>query len=273
MTEETNEVVADTGTQPEGTTPEATSEEAELGTIALADLPEEQSEDADEHSEDDDKQKPSRSQRRSQKIRTLSEQNDYLKAEVERLRQWAPPGAKDKLTAPKEEDFPNDWLGYEEAKNQYNIRLALREERQAELNAARVQAEQEAHRERVEAYNERLSEVKGKLPDFDKVMSSARDIQIRDDIRDSIMESDKGPQLAYYFAKNPDALDSLNEMSPLKAAKELGKIEARLYIPKSKTVSKAPAPNESLKGGASPVKDLSSMSMEEYVAFMEASGG
>ena len=64
-----------------------------------------------------------------------------------------------------------------------------------------------------------------------------------------IADSDIGPQLAYHLAENKDAAARIAAMSPVQAARELGKIEARLTAAKDapKPVSKAPPPPPTLK--------------------------
>ena len=92
------------------------------------------------------------------------------------------------------------------------------------------------------------------------------------------MESDRGPELAYHFAKNPDVLVNLNGMSPTQAAREIGKLEATLPTVKapvvpSKKLSTTPAPaNANVTQGRATQPSLASASMDEYMAQRKSQG-
>jgi hypothetical protein len=58
-----------------------------------------------------------------------------------------------------------------------------------------------------------------------------------------ITEMDNGPEVLYYLGKNPDIASQLSQLPPLSAARELGRIEAKiLNKPSGEKVSKAPSP-------------------------------
>jgi hypothetical protein len=72
------------------------------------------------------------------------------------------------------------------------------------------------------------------------------------------MDSDVGPQVLYYLAENPEFATQLQEMSTIKALREIGKLEARFEKkePEKKTAAtktRAPAPINPIKGGGSAV--------------------
>lgn len=209
--------------------------------------------------------KPSRSARYKARIAKLE-----AALEEERRSKRSPttraPDSDDDLVEPKETDFPDDYLAYERALRKYETRLAIREEnRRVAKSEAEANASAE-HRERQAAYNARLETVKGRIADFDAVMRDAGRVEIRDDVRDAILESAKGPLLAYYLAKNPDVLDELNAMPPAAAARKLGNLEARIRGPKPKTATNAKPPKPAPKGGGGPAKalDPEKLSPEEY---------
>ena len=92
------------------------------------------------------------------------------------------------------------------------------------------------------------------------------------------MESDRGPELAYHFAKNPDVLVNLNGMSPTQAAREIGKLEATLPTVKppvvpSKKLSTTPAPaSTTVTQGRATQPGLATASMDEYMAQRKSQG-
>jgi hypothetical protein len=92
------------------------------------------------------------------------------------------------------------------------------------------------------------------------------------------MESDRGAELTYHFAKNPSVLERLNGMTPTQAAREIGKLEATLPkyerpAPPSKKLSTAPAPAGTLGSqGRATTPSLASASMDEYMAQRKQQG-
>lgn len=218
-------------------------------------------------------EKPKRksgSARLKDRVRLLERQNEELRRG--RQAQRAPAYvSEDDLVEPREQEFPNDYLAYDRALREYQTKRAIREENR---RVAWAEAQRHAaieHRERLAGYSVRLDEVKDRIPDFDRVMASVGSLPVRDDVRNLILESPKGPLLAYYLARNPDKLAGINGMPPWAAAKELGSLEARIRGPKPKTVTRAKAPAQTPRGGtAARGADPSQMSMADYIAARKA---
>ena len=99
----------------------------------------------------------------------------------------------------------------------------------------------------------KLEKAKSEFSDFDEMVKSSTVI-VSDPIRDSILESDVGPQILYFLASDEDFAKKLTEMPVIKALREIGKLEARFERkeePKVATAprSKAPEPIKTLSGG------------------------
>lgn len=139
--------------------------------------------------------------------------------------------------------------------------------------AERQRREVEETQRRQMTYAERAEAAVKEIPDFYEVVS-ASDIPVSDAVRDVLIESDKGPELAYHLAKNPDVAEHLNTLSPLAAARELGRIEATLSKPavQPKPVTKAPAPIKPIGQGQAATKAPTEMSMDEYKAMRAKQG-
>jgi len=91
-------------------------------------------------------------------------------------------------------------------------------------------------------------------------------VPLHDHIIDVIQEDDKGPELAYYLGKHLDVADRINAASPLSAARELGKISAKLSAGKLTKLTNAPDPLLTTGSGGSPSKKSSDTpSMEEVM--------
>jgi hypothetical protein len=163
------------------------------------------------------------------------------------------------------------------------------EERQQEAQQARAAAVQE---QLIDDWQRRLDLAKADLADFDEVVGKS-EIDMPNHLYFAIVESDVGPQLAYYFAKNPDEARLLKGMSPTAALRTLGKLEDRLLAEqataimspekkdpapaaaasaqKTPEVSKAPPPIDPLRDASTPVeKPTSQMTFQEYKAHRAA---
>ena len=172
-----------------------------------------------------------------------------------------------KYKAEEAEKYENDLLAW-------NRREAIREF-QAEQAKLQAEAAQKAAEERLQALT---IEARKEIEDFDEVIKSAdrRRENVPAHVVAAITESDKGPHLAYYLAKNPDEAKRIFAMTPAKALLALGKVELNFTTKgdekpavETKTpVTKAPAPMPSITGGGGELpKDLSRpMNFREYAA-------
>lgn len=180
-------------------------------------------------------------------------------------------GEDDKLKAPKEEDFPNDYLGYERAMTAYQAakaaRDAVREEYEARQTRENENRDRQARQETVNAYEERLDDARDKIADFDETMEGMKGVQVRQAVIDEIMQSEKGPLIAYHLAKNPERLRELNGMTGTQLAREIGRLEGSVRMPASNKQTKADPPLSKLKGGSAGDPDPSKMTQAEYEAW------
>jgi len=124
-------------------------------------------------------------------------------------------------------------------------------------NALRQRDAQEAARKNQDSWNAKLEKAKAEYEDWDDVVPKSKVI-VRDEIRDSILESDVGPQILYALASDDEFAKKLAAMPVIKALKELGKLEAKFESkaeekPQAKQAnisrSKAPSPISPLTGG------------------------
>lgn len=230
----------------------------------------------DDHEREDDetgdaepadaaKRRPSGSARLKARLDRLARENEELR---QALAPRAPGALLDDhdLVEPRERDFPNDYFAYERALQDYRVRKAIRDEhRLIAVQQEQERADREA-RARFATYNDRLGEVRDRIPDFETAMRQSMGISIRDDVLGLILGDKKGPLIAYHLAKNPDKVDALNRMHPVEAAREIGSLSARIRGPQGKQATTAPPPPSSPRGGTSPrTKSYADMSMDEYV--------
>jgi hypothetical protein len=144
---------------------------------------------------------------------------------------------------PKLEDFNYDETAYQAALLKHATAEAARQVRE-EL---RQEENQRKQQERVKSWKTRESDFKAKNPDYEDVAYFA---PISDAMAEIIQESEVGPELAYYLGKNLDEARQIAELDAVKAARAIGRIEAKLEkpaaapapTPKPPPVSKAPPP-------------------------------
>lgn len=215
---------------------------------------------AEGESEPDDgkPKKLSGAQRAKLREQRLLSELSAKEREIEELRSKAPANAgdADEEKEPVEADFNGDWFAYRDALTAFRagqrareiIRKELSSKEQSELTTKQT----EAARERALAHAERIEDAREVIADFDEVMGTMKGVQVRQDVIDEIMSSDKSALLSYHLAKNPEKLDALNSMNARELAREMGRLEATVALPEAKKQTSAPPPLTALKGGASP---------------------
>jgi len=115
----------------------------------------------------------------------------------------------------------------------------------------------------------RASEAKlrEEVEDYEDVAYTA---PIHDHVAELVMAMDEGPRIAYYLGKNPETAARLSALPPLDAAKELGRIDARLAFEREQAkaqrpVSRAPPPPPKIEATEPAVdKDPGTMSDAEF---------
>jgi hypothetical protein len=103
------------------------------------------------------------------------------------------------------------------------------------------------------AWNERFEAAKANpaMPDFEERYSEASTMPISRAMHETIIESEHGPELAYHLATHPDEAARIAKLSPLAAARELGKIEAAITTPPAKPAAAKPLPKPAAIAGGS----------------------
>jgi len=181
------------------------------------------------------------------------------------------------IAEPKEADF-QDPIEYAAAKGawaqaQMATRLAEAEVtgeaetlRKAQ-KIARQQHLQELHKD----WSDGMADARSKYGDFDQALAvAANPAVVSQDLSLMVLESEAAHDLTYYLGKNPEKAQLLSRMNPVQAARELGRIEAALAMPKPTT--KAPEPIAPVRGGVTPNGYSPNMSYAEFCKWREAGG-
>ena len=124
-----------------------------------------------------------------------------------------------------------------------------------EARARQLQAEREAqdqYRRQVDAYVEREEAARDRYDNYDDVTRNPN-VPITDAMVAAIMESEVGPDIAYFLGSNPSETKRIGKLNPFLQAKEIGRIEAKIAAePPTRKTSSAPAPIRPVKPRADP---------------------
>jgi hypothetical protein len=217
-----------------------------------------------------------RNREKAAKQRVVEERNEALAkiAELEARRQKVLDAAKAEKE-PTEADYP-DPFDLQTAKMLWGVerKLTQREVKQVDEAADAVKSQVESLNQQesaviAEAWAAQVADAKTRYADFEKVAHFA---PISEDVAKLVATSDLGADVAYYLGQNHAVAKAISTMPLVEAARELGRIEARLTLPKPKTQTNAPDPISPVggKGGAS--RDPAKMSVAEWAAY-RAGGG
>lgn len=196
-------------------------------------------------------------QRDAAKAEMLAEKTRAEAAERERdeLRAKLNPPPKIETPAiadgkPKPEDF-KDAFEYAEALADWKVeeRFAAKEKTEQETKA------KTEHEGRVKVWQTRQADFRTATPDYEETINKST-AQVSNQVRDAIVESEMGPQLLYYFGKNPQEAERLRPMSVIGALRELGKIEAKLEVAKPAAEVKEEKPAAQISQAAAPINPL-----------------
>lgn len=168
-------------------------------------------------------------------------------------------------------DFDFDSVAYEaylEKRTESAVTQRFQEQTQ-------VQKRQQAEA----AFGAKAQAFKQQTPDFDTVaIQTPLGPYYSPLMIETIIESDVGPELAYFLGQNLDKAEAILQLSPAQQARELGRIEARLekqvespatpanVTPHPRSVTRAPAIGATVTASSPANKSLGDMSVEDHIA-------
>ena len=183
-------------------------------------------------------------------------------------------GDSGKPKRPVEDDYET-YEEYFDAQEQYVEDLMDWKEEQREIKKTekrKVDDSKAAYQKSVEVHTERINKFKETHPDFDKVVQNGlAGADISAAFEATVLDSDISAELIYHLAKNPETMDRISNLSPLKLAREIGKIESKISRANSSQkaeTTRAPRPMTRVKGrgkgSAKSVYDAHEMSQAEF---------
>lgn len=248
MTDETdaeNEVIEEA--------PEAIEAEAEV----VEEEPQEPSESSTEKEEPEKSKVQERIDELTRLRRETERERDYWKEQASK-----PPEPVKPLELKTLEDFDYD----EKAYQAYFIETSTSQAVEAAKQALKEESLQREAKTRQKAFETKESKYAEDVTDYMKVTRD-ENLRLTKEMVDIVALSDDGPSVLYYLGKNPDISAAIADLSPLAAAREIGRIEAKLSK-EPKSASKAPPPPPKIKGGDPVIKKSpDEMTQKEFNAY------
>lgn len=176
----------------------------------------------------------------------------------------APAATEDKK--PELADFDFDTDKHETAVAKWAARQAIREEQDKAAQADRKAAE-EKKQQKAAALFEELNDIE----DFQDLLEANKAMgapQFAPAI-EAVLEADDGiaKTVMEHLLRNPDKVEKMSKLSPIRQIVEIGKLEAQLTAKPLPKPSAAPDPVKPIQGKATPQKDPDSMSVDEWMAW------
>ena len=216
---------------------------------------------------DDAPAKPKRPGGLTRKLTRLEQENANLRAQLEQrtsapadVNRPLPQTVEASADKPRLEQF-QDYESYTQALVDWRV-----EQRERTRQQQAVQADLA---NKAKSYQAKAEEARQRYTDYDDVVNDY-DGPVSVNLQRALVESDLGPDVAYYLGQNIDTLEKLNTMDALNVGREIGKIEARIAAQHSNKlagskITKAPPPVNPV--GSSKVASTvnpDDMSFEDY---------
>lgn len=135
-----------------------------------------------------------------------------------------------------------------------------------DASARAEEAAARRHEALARAYAAKQDHARTELPDYDRVVGAAR-LPVSAALAEALVESEHTARLEYHLARSPEKLAWLNRLSPLDAARAVGRLEAAIADAARPRPTRAPAPLAPLRGGAAgPMRSLAELARSENAA-------
>jgi len=207
-------------------------------------------------------------QRRVEKVRSKTRQEVEAEKEEE-LEFW-----RNKATAQKQETQQTFELPAKPVIAHYASNPGQYEKDMEQWTTLKINHESQ-QRNIVDAYLRKSAEFAKETPDFERSVKFFNAVSVPKSLEASILESDIGPQIAYYLSKNFKEFDRISGLSPISQLKEVAKLEMKLSgqtVEPIKQIKQAPKPVATVTGAAPLVSKASNKleTLEDRQKFIEA---
>ncbi len=157
---------------------------------------------------------------------------------------------------------------YVAAKAKWISRQEIREALEAQSQNSQHQQAEREEAELNSSWQTRVEKALTDIPDFEDVVASSS-VLMTPPMERAVLESEVGPQLAYWLAKNPGEAAKIAQMPATRAFVALGRLEEKLQTapPPVPKPSAAPAPIQPAGSRANVAKNPDDMTVDEWMAW------
>lgn len=245
--------------------------------IAVEETVVDESEAPEQEAPQDEEKKSRNERRREAREKSQAALQEAITAKIEAESKLANiKKAAEQLPAPKQSEFTN-FEDYQAALTAFHVtrmtdnREAQKIEAEARDRFANEQAIRTAQRQAdAENWASQVQDASKKYSDFQEVALYSAPIDQR--MADQLVQSDAAAEIAYYLGKNPEIGRQIAAMPDLAMARALGRLEAQLSAPQTKTVSTAPSPITPVRGKSPTPNNPEKMDAKQYAEW-RAKGG
>lgn len=204
----------------------------------------------------------------SELTRTIYEERGRADAAERRLAELesrrGPPAEVERADeAPKLADF-KEYEEYADARSRW---VARQELRRASAAAREYSAREMATNRAVEIRAKWESAEAGareKYEDYDEVMAGP--VRFPESVAVALLDSEKGAEISYYLKSHPEEVKALRGLSPVAAARVIGRLELKLdESPTKKEQTKAPPPPKPTRSSAPTDELAGNISDSEWI--------
>ena len=168
-----------------------------------------------------------RATKAQEESKVIKEERDRLATEAKALKDKYEPVKTEQDPEPQPEQF-TDIKEYSKALKEWTADNTKREE------SKRIETETVAKKQQEKADNwkTRWYEAENNIPDFKETMAAADGLMVSNEAQAALMDSDNGPEICHYLAKNPAEVEKMNGMTVDKMLKFIGKLEDKVETSK-----------------------------------------
>lgn len=151
------------------------------------------------------------------------------------------------------------------------LAMAEFERRQAETLAQQEQqrqqqAQEQAQQTVAQQWQEKRAKSVEKHADYAEV-AEREDVILSLAMRDAILESDEGAEIAYHLGSHPEEAERIRQLPPVRQVVEIGKLAAAVSAPPRAQPSRAPAPITPVGNNSAATERVpNEMTTEEWAA-------
>lgn len=168
---------------------------------------------------------------------------------------------------PKIEDYDYDQAKWKQAYNSW-LGEGLQRQQQAQAQAQQARKAQEDGLKKQIEMQRKMSEAQAKYPDFMLKVNNPElpsIANLNQAAYEALIDSDAMADISYYLASNPSEVYRFKDLTPIRAVKEIAKLEAKLSARPTNSITNAPEPPTKQVGKSTPAENPAKMTTAEWM--------